>query len=90
MFDSIVLICGKGVDDSMAGKPNLLYVFADQLRRNACGYTGYRNAQTPNIDALQRESLEFTQAVSGSPVCAPYRASLFTGKILFQYRNGDQ
>ena len=64
----------------MAGRPNLLYVFADQLRRSACGYSGYANAQTPCIDALKRDSMEFTEAVSGHPVCAPYRATLFTGK----------
>lgn len=64
----------------MAKRPNLLYVFADQLRRTSCGYTGYKNAQTPNIDALHAESMDFCQAVSGHPVCAPYRATLFTGK----------
>ena len=64
----------------MAKRPNLLYVFADQLRRTSCGYTGYKNAQTPNIDALHADSMDFCQAVSGHPVCAPYRATLFTGK----------
>ncbi len=64
----------------MTDRPNLLYVFADQLRRESCGYTGYKNAITPNIDALHDNSVDFTQAVSGHPVCAPYRASLFTGK----------
>lgn len=64
----------------MANRPNLLYVFADQLRRTSCGYTGYKNAITPNIDAFHDCSMDFTQAVSGHPVCAPYRATLFTGK----------
>ena len=64
----------------MKKTPNLLYVFADQLRRTSCGYTGYKNAQTPNIDALHAQSVDFCQCVSGHPVCAPYRASLFTGK----------
>lgn len=64
----------------MASKPNLLYVFADQLRLSSLGYAGYNKAQTPCIDAFSRESLNFTQAVSGHPVCAPYRATLFTGK----------
>ena len=64
----------------MAKKPNLLYVFADQLRRTSCGYAGYANAITPNIDAFHDQSMDFCQAVSGHPVCAPYRATLFTGK----------
>lgn len=61
-------------------KPNLIYIFADQLRYFSLGYTGDRNAQTPYIDALCAQSTDLCQAVSGHPVCAPYRASLFTGK----------
>lgn len=61
-------------------RPNLIYVFADQLRYDACGYTGNTKAKTPNIDALSREGVSLINAVSGHPVCAPYRASLFTGK----------
>lgn len=61
-------------------QPNLIYVFADQLRLSACGYAGDRLSQTPNIDRLAGESMNFANAVSGHPVCAPYRASLFTGK----------
>ena len=59
---------------------NLVYMFADQLRRQSCGYAGDPLARTPNIDRLARESCELSEAVSGHPVCAPYRASLFTGK----------
>ena len=61
-------------------KPNLIYVFADQLRYFSLGYAGDERALTPNIDRLQAESTDLCQAVSGHPVCAPYRASLFTGK----------
>jgi len=60
--------------------PNLIYIFADQLRYSSCGYAGDVAAHTPNIDALAAESVSFCNAVSGHPVCAPYRASLFTGK----------
>lgn len=61
-------------------RPNLIYVFADQLRYDACGFTGNIKAKTPNIDALAKEGVNFCNAVSGHPLCAPYRASLFTGK----------
>lgn len=64
----------------MPKKPNLLYVFADQLRYFSLGYNGDTLACTPNIDALSKESLNCQNTVSGHPVCAPYRASLFTGK----------
>jgi arylsulfatase A-like enzyme len=63
-----------------AMRPNLVYVFADQLRHDACGYAGNKLAHTPAIDALAEESMDFRQAVASAPVCAPYRASLLTGK----------
>ena len=61
-------------------QPNLIFVFADQLRYFSCGYTGDKQAHTPNIDHLAGESVNLFNAVSGHPLCAPYRASLFTGK----------
>jgi arylsulfatase A-like enzyme len=61
-------------------RPNLLYVFADQLRYFSCGYAGDQLAHTPNMDRLAAESVDLFNAVSGHPLCAPYRASLFTGK----------
>lgn len=59
---------------------NLIYIFADQLRYQSVGYNGDPKAKTPNIDAFARESTILDNAVSGHPVCAPYRASLLTGK----------
>lgn len=64
----------------MAEKPNLVYILADQLRYQSLGYAGDPKARTPNIDSLSRQGVSFPNAVSGHPVCAPYRASLFTGK----------
>ena len=61
-------------------KPNLVFVFADQLRAQALGYAGDPNVETPNIDRLAAQSVDFTNAVSGHPVCCPYRASFLTGK----------
>lgn len=63
-----------------AKRPNLVYVFADQLRYSSCGYAGDALAQTPNIDRLASQGADYHQAISSTPVCAPYRASLMTGK----------
>jgi arylsulfatase A-like enzyme len=69
-----------GAQTAAPKRPNLVYVFADQLRYQSCGYAGDEYARTPNIDRLASESCNFHQAISSTPVCAPYRASLFTGK----------
>jgi arylsulfatase A-like enzyme len=64
----------------MMSKPDLIYVFADQLRYQSCGFAGDTRARTPHIDRLAAESANVINCVSGHPMCAPYRASLFTGK----------
>ncbi len=61
-------------------KPNVILVFADQMRLQSLGYAGDPDAITPRIDALAAESLNFMTAVSGCPVCSPARASLLTGQ----------
>ncbi len=73
-------LSGLGAQSLKAKRPNLVYVFADQLRYFSCGYAGDEYARTPNIDRLASQSCNFHQAVSSTPVCAPHRASLMTGK----------
>lgn len=65
----------------MAAKgPNLLYVFADQWRRQATGFAGEDPVLTPNIDRFAQQSLIFRNALSSTPLCSPHRAALMTGK----------
>lgn len=63
-------------------KPNILFIFADQWRAQATGYAGDPNlpGKTPHLDSLAKQGINFTHAVSGMPVCTPYRASLLTGQ----------
>ena len=63
-----------------SNRPNLVFVFADQWRAQATGYAGNKDVRTPNLDKLANESINFSNAVSGCPVCSPYRASLLTGQ----------
>ncbi len=61
-------------------KTNVVFLFADQWRQQATGFAGDPNFHTPHLNKLADESLVFTNAVSGCPVCSPYRASLLTGQ----------
>ncbi len=61
-------------------RPNLIYVFADQLRYSSVGFNGDEYAHTPFFDEFARECTNMENTFSGHPVCAPYRASLLTGK----------
>jgi len=61
-------------------KPNVLFILADEWRAQATGYNGDVNVRAPVLDRLEAESVNFQTAVSGCPVCCPYRASLLTGQ----------
>ncbi len=61
-------------------QPNIIYVLVDQLRYDALGYAGDSKAQTPHLDKLASQSMNFTNTVSVTPVCSAHRASLLTGK----------
>ncbi|MDB6031366.1 MAG: arylsulfatase [Verrucomicrobiales bacterium] len=86
-FGKLVLsaaLCLAGADLRAADKfnppLNILFVMADQWRAQAFGYAGDPNVKTPHIDRFERQCVNFTQAVSGLPVCSPTRASLLTGQ----------
>ncbi len=67
---------------SQTGKPgHVIIIMADQLRADVLG------AQTPHINALRQEAVEFTRAYCAAPLCAPSRASFFTG--LYPNRTGS-
>lgn len=61
-------------------KPNIIYIYADDLGYGELGCYGQTKIQTPNIDRLAKEGMRFTQHYSGAPVCAPSRCMLMTGK----------
>ena len=61
-------------------KPNIIFILADDLGYGELGCCGQQKIKTPNIDRLAAEGMKFTQHYSGSPVCAPSRCTLMTGK----------
>lgn len=64
---------------SVAGKPNIVLVMADDLGYGHLGSYGQERIRTPNLDRLAAEGMRFTQAYAGSTVCAPSRSVLITG-----------
>lgn len=62
-----------------AGPPSIIFIMADDLGYGDLGCYGSTTIRTPNIDRLASEGMLFSQAYSGSPVCAPARCVLMTG-----------
>src|SRR5262245_11187620 len=61
-------------------KPNIVFILADDLGYGDLGSYGQTKIKTPHLDQLAAEGMRFTQFYAGSPVCAPSRCVLMTGK----------
>ncbi|MBS3772089.1 MAG: sulfatase-like hydrolase/transferase, partial [Bacteroidales bacterium] len=70
----------KDAKEDKAQKPNIVYILTDDLGYGDVGCYGQDKIETPNIDELAEEGILFTQHYSGSPVSAPARCVLLTGK----------
>lgn len=83
------LLCRYALADGAAalpGKPNFILILADDMGYGDCGCYGSTAIQTPNLDALARGGVLFTDFHSNGVVCSPTRAALLTGR--YQQRGG--
>ena len=60
-------------------KPNIVFIFADDWGWGDLSCHGHPWLQTPNIDRLAREGIDFKQFNVLNPVCSPSRAAAMTG-----------
>ncbi len=82
---SLILITGfilscKPQHGPAVQRPNIVFVFPDQMRVHTLGFLGKEPVITPHLDKFSKVSMVFTNAVSNAPVCSPFRAMLFSGK----------
>ena len=87
-------------------KPNILWILTDDQRKDSNGYynlavTGKKDSplgyvESPNLDALAKEGIVFTNMYCNSPACAPSRNGILAGKYPhhsavygFEYFNGE-
>jgi arylsulfatase A-like enzyme len=63
-----------------ARRPNVLFVFSDMQRAYSMGCYGDANARTPVLDTFAKQGARLDAAMSNTPVCCPYRASLMSGQ----------
>lgn len=61
-------------------QPNIVYIMSDELAYFELSHMGNPYIKTPRIDQMVKEGIRFTNAYAGSPVCAPLRCNLMTGK----------
>lgn len=71
----------------VASKPNILFIIGDDVGYEIPTCDGGQSYSTPNIDKIAQNGMLFTQCHS-SPMCAPSRVSLLTGKYNFRNYTG--
>ena len=62
-------------------KPNIVFIFTDDLGYGDIGCFGAVDIRTPNIDGIAEAGIKFTDFYSASSVCSPSRAGLMTGRM---------
>ena len=60
--------------------PNILFFFPDQQRFDWVGWNPELPVRTPNLDALARRGVRFNKALCPSPLCAPSRSIVASGR----------
>ena len=75
---------------AVAKRPNLVFVFPDQMRGQALAFLNEDPVITPNLDAFAKDSLVLPQAVSSYPVCSPYLAIKYIANVGGKYRRPDK
>ncbi|QDT07587.1 Arylsulfatase precursor [Rubripirellula lacrimiformis] len=74
---AVGVMCGTG---TAAREPNIVLILVDDLGWSDLGCYGHPWHQTPHIDQLAGEGMQYTQAYAPAPICSASRASILTGK----------
>lgn len=77
-----LVIYGQSVsgEASKNKKPNILFIFIDDMGYADLGCYGNDEVETPEIDKLASEGIRFTQFYVSAPICSPSRVAVFTGQ----------
>jgi len=85
----VMLFCVPALGPAGAArKPNILLIVADDMGYADVGFHGCADIPTPNLDALARGGVRFTNGYVSGPYCSPTRAGLMTGR--YQQRFGHE
>ena len=85
VLGTVVSACQKKEQEHAdASKPNIVFIYTDDLGYGDIGIHGATGVQTPHIDKLAQDGLTFTDAHSSAATCTPSRYALLTGSYAFR------
>ena len=71
--------------EALATPPNIIILLADDLGYGDLSCYGSQSVETPHLDSLAAQGMQFSHFYAGSAVCSPSRACLLTGKYPIRY-----
>ena len=77
---ALVLVFFSTGSQSLADRPNILFVISDDQSYPHASAYGCRGIRTPGFDRVAKEGVLFRTCISGSPGCSPSRATVLTGR----------
>lgn len=82
----VVFVSGQALGQQ---RPNIVFLYADDLGYGDVSAYGATKIHTPNIDRLAKEGIRFTNGYATSATCTPSRYSLLTGQYAWR-KEGTQ
>jgi arylsulfatase A-like enzyme len=86
LFIILAFSCSPTEKQEVKKKPNVVFILADDFGYTDLGVMGSKYYETPNLDNIANEGVNFTQGYAACQVCSPSRASIMTG--MFAARHG--
>ncbi len=77
---ALLMVAPRAFSAPPAAKPNILFIFIDDMGYGDLGCFGGTSGETPAIDRFAREGVRFTQFYVNAPICSPSRVAVTTGQ----------
>ncbi|HUQ71743.1 MAG TPA: sulfatase-like hydrolase/transferase [Planctomycetaceae bacterium] len=85
-----LILCGT-ISAAAAERPNVLFLFADDMRADSIGALGNPTVKTPHLDSLVRRGFAMRNAYcfggNSAAVCTPSRNMLLSGNAFFRWKD---
>ena len=79
----------SGADGKTPQKPNVIFIYADDIGYGDLGCYGAKNVETPNVDRLAAAGVQFKNAHATAATSTPSRYSLLTGEYAWRVPGTD-
>lgn len=80
-------LAGLASPVSAQQKPNIIFIYADDLGYGDISCYGMKKIHTPNIDKLAKQGVRFTNGYATSATCTPSRYGILTGRYPWRQQN---